>query len=707
MISVNDIIKEVSTEVKFRVLWLSPDNKTAFIIQLEAANALPTKVDLYEIQAQLSDGVLTVATDDLSSYFASDYIPSEQNLLFRENLWSQLGDMLSNEPGIYDRTTRGKLVNEALETTGLCKATIYKHLRRYWQRGKNKNALMPDIANAGGKGTKKKSTQKLGRPQKYGDIAGKYIDDATEAIFEIAVKKYYHTRHQYTFKAAYEAMVKEFYSVEATDGEGKTKRMLLPPEQIPTINQFRYWYKKTYTLQETLRTRKGDNTYNLKHRAITGKSDTEIMGPGAKYQIDSTVGDIYLVSRFNRADIIGRPIIYFVIDVFSRMVVGVYVGLEGPSWLGAMMALANAASDKVKFCVEYDIEITNADWPCRHIPEVFLSDRGEMESKSVEALINTLGVRIENAAPYRADMKGIVEQYFHTVDTTVTAFLPGHVKPDMSQRGGRDYRLDAQLDLRQFTEIIIECILYYNNNHLLESFERSEDMIRDGVQPIPIKLWEWGIANRSGLLRSFPEDIVKLCLLPVAKATVTAKGIRFKGIYYLSDFAIRENWFEKARAKGSFRVDISYDPRDMGFIYLRNTGNSPYEVCYLADWQDKYNKKYLDEIIYLQESEKMEKRGYFPKKLEARINLSAKVDKIVSKAAEEAKQTPIPKSKIKRTGNIRANRELEKEKIRSDEAFQLDGAISLDKEIASPLNDEEDLLYLDLIKKNAEERRHD
>jgi len=430
------------------------------------------------------------------------------------------------------------------------------------------------------------------------------------------------------------------------------------------------------------------------------------MGPGAKYQIDATVGDIYLVSQFNRADIIGRPILYFVIDVFSRMVTGIYVGLEGPSWIGAMMALANAASDKVKFCAEYGIEITETDWPCRHMPDVILGDRGEMEGKSADTLINALGVRIENTPPYRADMKGIVEQYFHTINTTVTVHLPGHVKPDMSQRGGRDYRLDAKLDIRQFTKIIIECVLYHNNEHLLEGFERDADMIRDSIQPVPISLWEWGIKNRSGLLRSFPEDVVKLCLLPAAQASVTARGIRFKGIYYLCDLAAREGWFEKARAKGAFRVDISYDPRDMTRIYLRNTAGSSYEVCYLADWQEKYRGKCFDEILYLHESEKRGRQGCSAKTLEARINLGARVDEIVAEAAKQAKQTPLPKSKAKRTGNIRFNRGLEKGTLRQEEAFRL----GEDKSVGEPeplltVDHGDDLLYLDLIRKNAEERQ--
>jgi len=707
MISVNNILQDINTGDKFRVLWLSQDNKITFVIKLDT-NDFPFKMSLDEIKEQLEDGILIVAADDLSAYQLSEHDLPEQSRAFRDSLWEQLGGLLSSEPEIYDRAIRGKLIKEVLGKTGMSKNTVYKHIKRYWQRGKNKNALLPDFSNLGGPGIKKKSDQKLGRPQKYGDSAGKYIDNATEKIFEASVKRYYHTRQEHTFKAAYEAMVKEYFSKEIADSHGKTKRELLPPDQIPTINQFRYWYGKKYSINETLRARKGDVTYNLSYRSITGKSDTKLMGPGSKYQIDATVGDIYLVSRFNRADIIGRPILYFVIDAFSRMVTGLHVGLEGPSWTGAMMALANAASDKVKFCAGYGIEITEADWPCHHIPDAILGDRGEMESKLVESLINSLGVRIENAPPYRADMKGIVEQYFHTINTTVTAFLPGHVKPDMSQRGGHDYRLDAKLDLQQFTKIIVECALYHNNEHLLDSFERNEDMIRDDVPSIPIKLWEWGISNRSGLLRSFTEDVVKLCLLPTAKASVTAKGIRYKNIYYLCDFAVRENWFEKARSKGSFRVDISYDPRDMSQIYLRNTGNAAYEICFLADWQEKYSGKYLDEIIYLQESEKMEKQEYSPKKLQARINLSAKIDEIIAEATEQAKQTSMPKSKAKRTGNIRANREREKEELRRKEAFRLNDTDVPAVESNSDLQaDDNDLLYLDLIKKNAEERKHD
>ena len=64
-----------------------------------------------------------------------------------------------------------------------------------------------------------------------------------------------------------------------------------------------------------------------------------------------------MVSSLDRNRIIGRPVIYAVMDVYSRIITGLYVGLEGPSWLGAMMALDNMVADKVEFCKQYNIDI--------------------------------------------------------------------------------------------------------------------------------------------------------------------------------------------------------------------------------------------------------------------------------------------------------------------------------------------------------------
>lgn len=48
------------------------------------------------------------------------------------------------------------------------------------------------------------------------------------------------------------------------------------------------------------------------------------------------------------------------------------------------MALDNMVSDKEGFCKKYGIEITEKQWPTKHLPEIIIADRGEFEGYSVE-----------------------------------------------------------------------------------------------------------------------------------------------------------------------------------------------------------------------------------------------------------------------------------------------------------------------------------
>ena len=52
------------------------------------------------------------------------------------------------------------------------------------------------------------------------------------------------------------------------------------------------------------------------------------------------------------------------------------------------------------------------------------------------------------------------------------------------------YRLDAALNLDEFTKIIINCVLHYNNSHEIKSYDYDRDVKADGVPAIPCDLWE-------------------------------------------------------------------------------------------------------------------------------------------------------------------------------------------------------------------------
>ncbi len=470
-------------------------------------------------------------------------------------------------------------------------------------------------------------------------------------------------------------MLKEFFYTDIKIKDNVEIPIIKSYGEIPSINQFRYWFQKERNIKKEISSRQSPKKYEQRYRGIIGDStlESEVLGPGY-FEIDATVGDIYLVSRYNRDWIIGRPVIYFVVDRFSRMIVGMYVGLDGPSWSGAMMALANCACNKKIFCKEYDIEIEEEDWPVHFLPEVILADRGELEGSNIQNLTNIFGIKVQNTPPFRPDWKPIIEQNFRVVNLRTKPLMPGVINSDYRERGEKNYALDAKLDIFQFEKSIILSVLYHNNHHFLENYNREKMMIEDDIEPIlPINLWNWGIANRPGKLRFVSEDIVKLNLMPIGTAIVTSQGIKFNGMLYASQKSMREKWFEQARTRGTWKVSVSYDPRLMNYIYIREENGANFEKCFLLEHQHRYKDRTIEEINYLLEYEKLQEKKYSDIKIQSKVDLISEIENIV----EEAKgQTDREQTKgisnRSRLKNIRQNRKVEKMLQREEEAFELD-----------------------------------
>lgn len=709
-IYVNDIIEwldQSENKLIERVLWIDEDYTLAFVFDINSQKGFPEPRKISEIKAAISDGSAYKTISDPWARIVREEELSNKNKEIRNNAWEVISSLVIQEPSIYYRHLRGSLIKEFIEKFNQGKSQdklrekrVYNYLRKFWQRGKTKNALLPDYTNSGGKGKVKqyRENAKRGRPRKYAhdpEIGkGINITETDRKFFRLGIAEFYNNSKKNTLVTAYNLTINKYYTEDTYhDENGVKKSILIPPNERPTFRQFQYWYQlEQKDIRKTLVSRKGSRKFNLENRAITGSSKAETIGPGSRYQIDATVADVYLVSLYNRNWIIGRPIIYVVIDVFSRMITGVYIGLEGPSWIGAMMALANAAADKVEFCKEYGIEITENEWSCHHVPDTILGDRGELAGMAVETLIPNLHIRIENAASYRADWKGLVERHFRIIHEQVKPFLPGYVDIDFKQRGGKDYRLDSTLDIHQFTKIVIRLILHHNNHHYLANYERDEAMIVDEVAPVPRELWNWGIANRSGRLRTYPEDIVKLNLMPTAKATITARGIKFKGMYYTCDKALKEQWFEKARSnylsKSEKRLTISFDVRKPNFIYIPSEDGRNFEKCYLNDAENRFIDKNLYDIEYLLAEEQRQKQKNEGKELQEKVDLYSEIENIANEAKKMKEAVEDENvSNRKKVAGIRDNRSAEKAKRRKNEGFELDkDKDSNKKEYASTSN---------------------
>lgn len=658
-----------------RILWLDGSKNLVYAIDINA-NRLPYARAISEYEDALERDMAVILDTDPFLKAVDENLLTKRAKEMRDRAWEAISSIIILEPEIYDSRERSKYVKNVAEKYQMTEKTIVKYLIRYWIRGKTVNALIPDFYRCGGRGKEKTNTGvKRGRPRKHSDIVGigVNIDEEIKRIFRIAINKFYYSSAKYSLTLTYELMRKEYFNDGYRIEDGIKVPILKPSYEVPTFGQFRYWFNKERNIKHEISSRYSPKKYQQEYRPVLGSSSTDAIGPGSLYQIDATIADVYLVSRFNRAHVIGRPVVYVVQDCFSRIIVGLYVGLEGPSWVGAAMAIANSASDKVKFCREYGVEIKEEEWPVHHLPQAILADRGEMLSENAESLIMNLGITIKNTPPYRADWKPLIERYFKLTNERTKAFLPGAINPDFRERGGRDYRLDAKLDLQQFTKIIIKCALYHNNHYRMDNYNKDEMMVSDEVEPIPREIWNWGLTNKMGKLRQVNEEVVKLNLMPSDNGVVTAKGIRFKGLYYSSKTCMKEQWFVKARSCGNWQIPICYDPRTMNYIYIKKSATE-FEKCFLLEYQTAFRDKYLEEVEYLNEWEKVQKIKSSDVSIQAKSDLMTEIQNVVKNAKKEtnSKLFLSNESDTQRKKNIRENRQVEKEINRETEVFELD-----------------------------------
>lgn len=188
---VNDLIKwkhETDISNVDRVLWVDSDNFIAFVVNIFKKQCVPELKKIEEILYAIESGLAEKLNEDPWVKILHDDNINEKHKEIRDKAWNIISSIVSyeNEPEIYYRNTRRKLILDASKKFNVSDRVIYKYLTKYWQRGMIKNALIPDFENSGGKGKNKiPGEKKLGRPRKNINVVGIGInvDEATKKIF--------------------------------------------------------------------------------------------------------------------------------------------------------------------------------------------------------------------------------------------------------------------------------------------------------------------------------------------------------------------------------------------------------------------------------------------------------------------------------------------------------------------------------------------
>jgi hypothetical protein len=668
-------------ELFFRVLHIDGASGWLAVIDVQTPNALPEWWEISSLAIEMESDEVELANDDpFLADTRGDESFSESSLKVRDQRWHILEPVLGDaqlQLALLKKENRGGLISELHSLTGTSRSKLYLWLRQFWQKGQTPNALLPEFGRCGAPGkTREPGEAKRGRRSKLAkadpEMQGMNVTEGVRRLLVKGAKRYWKQRYngrKLTLRDAYQKTLEVFFRDSLEFRDGVFVPILKGQDELPTLRQFEYWSKKDLDLETLTKNREGKGRYLLKNRPVTGSTEHLSNGPGDLYQIDATVGDIYLVSSIDRRYVVGRPIIYIVVDHWSQMIVGFHVGVEGPSWQGAMMALENAFTEKVSFCKRYGKEIDEREWPCDVYPRQITGDRGEMISYASDRLVSAFNISVANTPPNRPDFKGLVEGQFKLINETGIKRQPGWVDK-LKERGGPDYRWDATLDLKSFTQLMIEIILYNNQGRRLQGPVPQEYPLETDRNPTPQDLWEWGTSTFRGRGRKMSREMVQASLLPTKKARATRQGLELHSckLCYQSATAVHEGWFLGGIGRKGKKVEVSYDPRDVSSIFLR-LENGKVEECPLTPRHlHRYAGKPLDEVMDLKDRRDIAQNMDRHRRHQDRAEFNARIDQITERAQEERKEALGNRARPE-VDRIRETRREERDVLRGEQAF--------------------------------------
>lgn len=695
---INSLLENLQGEEiigSYRILYVNPAQTKVVLFNVELKTALPEWFNYGDIVDSVLNGNARFAETD--KYMPPNFNEQELNsekfkvLKARRDSARRIIEPLvtgENEVLILLKNFRNKLIQKRIEEireTGgtISRQWVLHHLKSYWRSRQSYNALIPHYFNSGGRGKKRKFNRNV-KPgpvslvtKKRKTQTGVVMNDKWREIIVSGGKLFYENIKERTLREAYDLTLIHFCSQEDKES-GKLKIPDPNKGEVFSLRQFTYQYRKNVenNLKRALTGRFGQRVFDMKMREPTGTMREGIFGPCSLCQIDATIVDVSLVRVIDRLEIIGRPVIYVVIDVFSAMIVGIAICLESENWLGYAEALLNVVEDKATFCKEYEFTLEKGEWINSFFPNQILGDRGSLERTVADNLAYGLNTQVSNTATRRPDWKAYVEQSFNLFNYRVFHKLPGAV-PQNPQHGQKDYRRKSELDFYEFYRIVIKMVIAYNNETRLNNLKMEADMIADGVEPYPRDLYLWGQVNRSLPMRERSFDEVRNNLLPDDEARVTANGIEFRNLIYTSEQVIAEGWALKAKNLGRWKIKVAYHPRKTEPVYIRRGDGNPPIVCYLKNRNSPFMKSTWAEVEQYFEERKLEKDLATGRRRQSDAELRDFINAETKSAKKKNQETRMSQEKIKsdsaRIKAIPKNKREEIEFLRKNDKLSFGG----------------------------------
>lgn len=421
------------------------------------------------------------------------------------------------------RHKRGSNIADQISLeSGVSRATLYRWLRFYRNTGLL-SSLLP-IKRNGGRGK--------GR-----------LSDEIEAIIEDRVQNYYLTDQQPTIM----------------DTAAEIRRLCsnagLPLPHSHTIRKRIEWISE----RERISRRRGRRTAIERFDPNEG-TVPDADWPLAMVQIDHTKVNVIVVHEVTRQSI-GRAWITLAIDVYSRMIVGMYLTLDAPSAMSAGMCVAHAILPKEHWLEEVGVD--NVEWPCWGVMGILHMDNArEFRGDMLKVACNEHGIDLHLRPVKTPHYGGHIERLMGTLSKELTQ-LPGTTFSSPKERGEYDSEGKAVMTLKELEKWLVLFVAKYHHR------------VHGGIGMSPLQKYREGLLGGNGRAprglpaRRLDEEKVRLDFMPFVERTIQAYGVLIDDIHYFAD--VLRPWVgtkDPSNPSASRLFRFKRDPRDISQLYF-------------------------------------------------------------------------------------------------------------------------------------------
>jgi len=555
------------------------------------------------------------ATDAESPGTAPDAPPSQDIALCDEEEWAEAQRrFLAIKPLLENPIRTRKDAQRLAERQRVHVATLYSWLKRY-QDADHVSALVPS------------------RP---GRKAGsRFLSPEQERVIESAIEDLYLNRQRH----------------KPTDiAEEVARRCRLAKIDSPHPNTVR---KRIAALKPAHALRRRGHRDLARNRYAPIVDHFRASHPLALVEIDHTEADIVVIDEMHRKPI-GRPWLTLAVDVYSRMIVGLYLAFEPPSAASVGMCLAHALCPKREYLAELDV---SGEWPVWGVMSgVMVDNAKEFRGRVLKRACEEYGIDLQWRPVLLPHYGGHVERLMGTVGRELHK-LPGTTFSNPAKRRGYDSDAHAAMTLKELERHLVDFIVnvYHRRVH-------SEL----GVPPK--KRWEQGVLGdgaRPGTgIFPIPADPLRIRLdfMPYFERSVQQYGIQIDNIaYYDPVLDPHINAADPDRPKSKRQFLVRRDPRDISKIYFldpvdhryaavpyRNIGlpaMSAWELRAIQGALKAEGRREVDEALIFEALNRMRSRVEEAKrKTKAARRQSARIPKATAPAAFQPLEKPPPDS---------------------------------------------------------------